>query len=214
MRLWTVIGQMTMNEIVIEQPKIRLDFYESAIFLTRFDDGGLTTYPVSVHDVAHACAGIPLTTGLLPPNTLFWERQGDAVTLALFVPARRWHMQLADSRTYHLPMPPFIFTGRGRTYYAYAVKARPHQPPIPLWRMPCPNIHGNGQICPGNTTFPECSAATIEAALQLVMEGSQFNADLVAQKCRTYPDDVRRLWHELDGRPRFPLRQLLPMTPT
>lgn len=183
------MGRITMNETgtpAEPTPKIRLDFYESAIFLTRFDDGGVTTYPVSVHDVAHACASIPLTTGLLPPNTLFWERQGDALTLALFVPARRWHMQLADGRNYHLPMPPFIFAGRGTTYYAYAVKAkaRPRQPPIPLWRMPCPNVHGNGQICPGNTPFPECSAATIEAALQLVMEGSQFNADLAAHKCR------------------------------
>ena len=144
-----------MNELPAERPKIRLDFYEAAIFLTRFDQGQTTTYPVSVHDVAHACAGIPLASGLLPPNTLFWERQGNSTTLALFVPARRWQMQLAEGINYHLPMPPFIFAGSGTAYYAYAVKRRPRQLPIPLWRMPCPNVHSNGHICPGDAPFPD-----------------------------------------------------------
>jgi hypothetical protein len=203
-----------MNELPVERPKIRLDFYESAILLTRFDQGQVSTYPVSMHDVAHACAGIPLASGLLPPNTLFWERQGNSTTLALLVPARRWRMQLADDSSYHLPMPPFVFAGTGTTYYAYAVKQRPRQLPISLWRMPCPNVHGNGQICPGDAPFPDCSAATIEAALQLFMEGSRFNGHLANNKCRSYADDVRRLWRVLDGRRHFPLRQLLPLNQT
>jgi hypothetical protein len=42
------------------------------------------------------------------------------------------------------------------------------------------------------------------------MEGSLFNADLASGKCQSYPDDVRLLWAELDGRKRFPLSELAP----
>jgi hypothetical protein len=51
---------------------------------------------------------------------------------------------------------------------------------------------------------------TSQAALSLFMEGSLFSGDLVRLKCRSYPDDARRLWAELDGRKRFPLSELLP----
>jgi hypothetical protein len=44
----------------------------------------------------------------------------------------------------------------------------------------------------------------------MFVEGSLFNADLSRNKCRSYPEDVRRLWAELDGRKRFLLSELLP----
>ncbi|MCI0578780.1 MAG: prokaryotic E2 ligase family D protein [Chloroflexi bacterium] len=195
-------------------PKVRLDFYEAAILLTRFEDGRVTTYPVSIHDVAQACAGVEMFTGLLPANTLFWKRQGDTTTLAIAVPAQRWQVQWADGAGYHLPLPPFIFAGSGTFYYAYAVKQRPRHRFTRLWHMPCPNVHPNGRICPGDTPFPACSAETIEPALRLFLEGSRFNGDLVLGKCQAYPNDVRRLWQELDGRNRFPLPQLVPLNAT
>jgi hypothetical protein len=46
------------------------------------------------------------------------------------------------------------------------------------------------------------------------MEGSLFNADLITGKCRSHPDDVRRLWIDLDGKKRFPLSELMPMQMT
>ena len=46
------------------------------------------------------------------------------------------------------------------------------------------------------------------------MEGSYFNGDLIGGKCHSHPDDVRKLWADLDGRKRFPLSELVPMQKT
>ncbi|WP_420640496.1 hypothetical protein [Candidatus Leptofilum sp.] len=191
-------------------PRLRLDFYDTAVLLSRWEeDGRLLTHPVSVHDVVSACTSVALSSGMLPANTLFWGQQANTTTLGIYVPARRWRMQTAEQH-YHLPMPPFVFVGSGTAYKIFAVKKRPSGEDARLYHVPCPNVHTTGGICQGNAPFPDCSPQTIQAALQLFMEGSLFNADLSRGKCRSYPDDVRQLWAELDGRPRFPLSELAP----
>ena len=203
-----------MNEPQIDAPqppRLRLDFYNTAVLMTRWQDNGrLTTYPVSVHDVVSACTNVELSSGLLPANTLFWKQRANQAMLGVYVPARRWHVQ-TDDRTYHLPMPPFVFVGSGSSYRVFAVKKRPLTEAEPLYHAPCPNVHTSGGICQGNTLFPVCSPQTIQQALQLFLEGSLFNADLSQGKCQSHPDDVRSLWAELDGRKRFPFSELLPI---
>lgn len=194
----------------IPPPRLRLDFYDTAVLLSRWEeDGRLLTHPVSVHDVVSACTSVALSSGLLPANTLFWGQQANTKTLGIYVPARRWRMQTAE-RHYHVPMPPFVFVGSGTAYKIFAVKKRPPGEADPLYHAPCPNVHTTGGICQGNAPFPDCSPQTIQAALKLFMEGSLFNADLSRGKCRSHPDDVRQLWAELDGRQRFPLSELAP----
>ena len=190
-------------------PRLRLDFYDTAVLLSRWeDDGRLLTHPVSVHDVVSACTSVALSSGMLPANTLFWGQQANTTMLGIYVPARRWCMQTAE-RHYHLPMPPFVFVGSGTAYKIFAVKKRPSGEDDRLYHVPCPNVHTTGGICQGNAPFPDCSPQAIQAALQLFMEGSLFNADLSRGKCRSYPDDVRQLWAELDGRKRFSLSELV-----
>ena len=140
-----------------------------------------------------ACTRVALSSGMLPTNTLFWGQQANTTTLGIYVPARRWRMQM-EKQHYHLPMPPFVFVGSGMAYKIFAVKKRPSGEATPLYHAPCPNVHTTGGICQGNAPFPDCSPQTIQAALKLFMEGSLFNADLSRGKCRSYPDDVRQLW--------------------
>jgi len=193
-----------------QPPRLRLDFYNMAVLMTRWQDNGrLTTYPVSVHDVVSACTNVELSSGLLPANTLFWKQRANQAMLGVYVPARRWHVQTND-RTYHLPMPPFVFVGNGSSYKIFVVKKRPSSEAVSLYHAPCPNVHTTGGICQGNTPFPVCSPQTIQQALQLFLEGSLFNADLSQSKCQSHPDDVRSLWAELDGRKRFSLAELVP----
>ncbi len=207
-----------------QMPRLRLDFYNTAVLLSRWeDDGRLVTHPVSVHDVVSACTRVELSSGLLPANTLFWKQRANQAMLGNYVPARRWRVQTEDKR-YHIPMPPFVFVGGGSSYHLFAVKKRPalsdptalgkSKGPLneaePLYHAPCPNIHASGGICQGNTPFPICSPQTIQLALQLFMEGSLFNADLSRGKSQSHPEDVRQLWAELDGRRRFPLSELVP----
>ena len=194
----------------IPPPRLRLDFYDTAVLLSRWeDDGRLLTHPVSVHDVVSACTSVALSSGMLPANTLFWGQQANTTTLGIYVPARRWQVQTAE-RHYHLAMPPFVFVGSGTAYKIFAVKKRPSGEVDPLYHAPCPNVHITGGICQGNAPFPTCAPQTIQVTLKLFMEGSLFNADLSQGKCRSHPDDVRQLWAELDGRPRFPLSELIP----
>jgi len=131
------------------------------------------------------------------------------VVLGIYVPARRWQVQPED-RSYHIPMPPFVFVGGGVSYKIFAVKKRPSGEYDHLYHAPCPNVHTTGGIYQGNTPFPICSPRNIQTALTLFMEGSFFNADLSSGKCQSYPGDVRRLWADLDGRKRFPLSELVP----
>jgi hypothetical protein len=150
-----------------------------------------------------------LSSGLLPANTLFWKQRANQVMLGIYVPARRWKVQTED-RNYHVPMPPFVFVAYGSSYHLFAVKKRPSNEAEPLYHAPCPNVHTTGGICQGNTPFPVCLPQTIQQALCLFMEGSLFNAVLSRGKCQSYPDDVRELWAELNGRKRFPLSELVP----
>jgi PRTRC genetic system protein B len=111
-------------------------------------------------------------------------------------------------------MPPLVFVGRGRAYSIYAVKKRPSSAGVPLYHVPAPNVFAGGNICVGNTPFPDCSTQTIAGALTLFWEGSAFNSHLSQDKCRRYPGDVRRLWQDLEGKKRFPLSELVPMNKT
>ena len=197
-----------------QQPQLRLDFYSTAVLMSRWEeDGRVHTYPVSVHDVVSAGARIELCSGLLPNNTLFWKQRANQMALAIYVPARRWQVQTED-RGYHVPMPPFIFVGNGTAYKIFAVKKRPSSEQTQLYHAPCPNVHTTGSICQGNTPFPPCSSQNIQTALQLFMEGSYFNGDLCVGKCVSFGDDVRVLWDKLNGEKRFPLKELQPMPKT
>ena len=212
-------------ERITHWPRLRLDFYDTAVLLSRWEEDGRTaTYPVAVQDVVGACTNIALSSGLLPPDALFWRQEANQTTLGIYVPARRWRVQ-TEERRYRVPMPPLVFVGSGTAYKVFAVKKRPalsgptelgkskgrSGEATPLYHAPCPNVYTTGGICQGNTPFPACSPQTILPALRLFLEGSLFNADLSRGKCQSFSDDVRRLWAELDGRKRFPLAELVPM---
>ena len=82
--------------------------------------------------------------------------------------------------------------------------------PFELYHCPTPNVHPNGLICQGSAPFPACASDTVEQALSLFLEDSLFNGDLVANRCRSFPEDVRKLWMQLEEAKRFPVRELAP----
>ena len=202
-----------------QYPLARLDLYEEAVVLTRYESGGRrTSYPVAVDDVVAAFGRVPVASGLLPRNCLFWGRENGETQMAVYVPGRRWRLQTAE-RTFHVPLPPLVFIGAGAPgapgrYRAYAVKRRPQAMPFELFHCPTPNVHPDGAICQGNAPFPAVAGETIEEALSLFLEGSRFNADLASGKCRSFPEDVRALWAELDEAKGFPQRELVPLLTT
>ena len=190
-------------------PRARLDLYEEAVILTRYEGADRRTcYPVAIDDLVAAFSRVPVASGLLPSNCLFWGRENGQTRIAVYVPGRRWRLQTAE-RSFHVPLPPLVFAGAGERYRVFAVKHRPRQMPFDLYHCPTPNVHPNGVICQGSVPFPVCTNDTIEQALSLFLEGSLFNGDLAANKSRSYSEDVRQLWAQLESAMCFPVRELM-----
>lgn len=204
-------------------PQLRLDFYETAVLMSRWmADGRVVTHPIAVADLVGACSQVHLRSGLLPPDVLFWRQRGDQTLLGVYVAAQRWRVQvemtsgvaLTDNAALtagHIPLPPLLFVGQGTAYHIFAVRRRPLDEWEPLYAAPCPNVHSDGGICQGNTPFPVCAAESIHLALRLFLEGSAFNGHLSQGKSVREGEDVRRLWAKLDGRRRFPVGELVAM---
>jgi hypothetical protein len=159
-------------------PRLRLDFYDTAVVMSRWtEDGRTTTYPVAVQDVVSACTTVTLGSGLLPPDVLFWRQRGQTVTLGIYVPARRWRVQVEEGAVrqgYHLPLPPLVFVGSGAAYHVFAVRRRPGNGREPLYAAPCPNVHHTGDICRGEARFPVCAAGTISRGVASVSGGQRL----------------------------------------
>lgn len=193
----------------IRYPRARLDLYEEAVVLTRYEGHDRrTSYPVAIDDLVAAFSRVPVESGLLPANCLFWGRANGQTRVAIYVPSRRWRLQTAE-RIFHIPLPPLLFAGAGEQYRVFAVKRRPQAMPIELFHCPTPNVHPSGVVCQGGVPFPACASNTVERALSLFLEGSLFNGDLATNKCRSFPEDVRQMWAEIEGKKCFPLSELV-----
>lgn len=131
----------------VQHPRIRLDLYEEVVILSRYEGGERrTSYSVAIDDLVAAFSRVSISSGLLPPNCLFWGRENGQTRLAVYVPGRRWRLQTAG-RTFRAPLPPLVFLGAGVQYRVYAVKRRPRATPTELYHCPTPNVHADGVIC-------------------------------------------------------------------
>ena len=187
-----------------------LTIYPEATLLEKvLEDGSRIIHPISPADLAAVLNRIPLSTGLLPHNSLFWRQVAGQELIAIYVPPRQWR-PIAGDRRYCLPMPGMVFLGCGREYFVFAVKEKPKTPETSLYHLPVPNIDNEGRICLGQAPFPIAGRDTIHKALRLFMEGSQFNHDNSRHRCASFPENTLTLWDQLDGQKRFPLDELVP----
>lgn len=184
----------------------RLDLFSEGIVLTRYDEGQeRSCFEVGPDELAAAFAGLPIGTGLLPRECLFFERRGSDECIGIFVPAEQWTLATEDG-VFDVPLPPLIWVGCGREYRIYAVKQRPGEREG-LFCAPLPNVYHGGKVCQGDVRFPVCSARTIREALALFF-GSVFNQHLSANRSKKHHLNVLTLWDELDGESDFPLDDL------
>ena len=201
-----------------QQLQVSLHFFDETIVAVKHDPetGRQTAHPVALTDVAQALAGVSSGSGLLPSDVLFWQRRGGQERMGLYLPARRWRVRVRlaarEEEVVHwtVPMPPLMWMGYGGQYNVWALKHRPG--PVdgrtPLWKAPLPNVHADGRVCAGTVRFPECSPRTIHTALALFF-ASEFNWHIGAGRSRSQPEALLELWRRLDGRPRFPLADLV-----
>lgn len=191
--------------------RLRLDLYDDFITATRYErDGGVeSSYLVDPLDVGQALSGLGISTGLLPPGCLFWQRIDGNERLAIWQPARVWSVSVVGLGRLRVPMPGLVWLGHGLRYQLYALAGNDApDADTPLYQPPTPNVSSG--VCTGNVPFPVAGAGTIAAALRLFFE-SEFNNHLDNGKSQKYSSIVR-MWRVLNraGATAYPLADLVP----
>jgi hypothetical protein len=200
-------------DIPRDELKVRLDFYGQSVAMYVLEDGIVTTKMVSSQDIALALLrDIPLGSGVLPDNTLWWRhRQDGAPIIAIWRSPRIWPVALQlepfkSPRRFRLPMPGLIFICRpGSPPKVVAVKKRPTTPEEPVYRAPLYNVYTDGNTCPGSHRYSDDIAMIPEEFFTAF-----FTQSLGGEVSRLYGHDLLKLWESIDGKKRYPLRDLIP----
>lgn len=194
--------------------QVRLDFYRDAIVMYVLENGVIHTRLVSALDVVGALTqDIALVTDLLPAGVLWWASSGSGNRVALWHPPRVWKVALVveplkPPLRMALPMPGLIFICvQGQPPWVFAAKKRPQHPQDQVYHAPLFNVFRNGQTCPGTHKFPEDPGQIPESFFMsfFSMEGDH------RERSKRYPDNLLKLWQEIDGKKRFPLGDLVPL---
>ena len=201
-------------DIPPDELRYRVDIYGESILLHRFGDNGDTTpRPVSAQDIARAFAReMRFSSGVLPEGALWWSMGPEGNEIALWRPPRVWRVALVveafkPPRRFSLPLPGLVFIcSQGRPPRVYAAKRRPASPGSPLCKAPLFNLLGGERACSGTHRWPERVGETPESFFlaYFTREGEHRG------RSRKHPEDLLALWNELDGRKRFPVKDLMP----
>ena len=112
--------------------RLRLDFHHQSAVMTYFQGDIVTTKQVDAMDVAHALASdLSFGSGLLPPDTLWWQNTRSGPVFALYVEPKIWKLALQEDikkppQRFTIPLPGLIFLCTpGQAPWVYAVKKRP-----------------------------------------------------------------------------------------
>ena len=200
-------------DIPRDELKVRLDFYGQSVVIYVLEGGIVTTKMVSAQDIALALLrDIPLGSGLLPENTLWWQhRQDGAPVVALWRPPQVWPVALQlepfkPPRRFKLPMPGLVFICRpGSPPRVAAVKKRPTTPEEPVYCAPVYNVYTDSNTCPGSHKYSDDISKIPEEFFTAF-----FTQSLGGTVSRLYGRDLLKLWESIDGKKRYPLRDLMP----
>jgi len=109
-------------------------------------------------------------------------------------------------RRFNLPMPGLIFICRpGSSPRVVAVKRRPTIPEEPIYRAPLYNVYQDGDTCPGSHKYSDDVSNIPEEFFTAF-----FTQSLGGEVSRQYGNSLLKLWESIDGKSRYPLRDLMP----
>ena len=122
-------------EVEPDPLQLRLDFHRESTIRYDYAGGRVKVALVSALDVAHALASeLDLTTGILPPDTLWLAKTGTGTRLALWVPPGVRTVRLrerydAPPRRLRLPFPGLVFLTLpdGQAPYVFAARRGPRR---------------------------------------------------------------------------------------
>ncbi len=199
-------------EIPPDKLQVRLDFYQDAVLMHVVNDGVIAVHMVSARDIALTLLqDVSLTSGLLPANALWWSQTKEGPEVALWQQSRVWPVALMTEpfkppRRLKLPLPGLIFVCQpGRPPRVYAARHKPTHLKSPIYHAPLFNIFGDGRSCPGTHKYPQ----NIEQIPESFFTSFFSPAGELRSRSLKYPNNLLGLWEELDGKRRYPLKDLV-----
>ena len=173
--------------------RLRLDFHHQSTVMTYFQGDIVATKQVDAMDVAHALASdLSFGSGLLPPDTLWWQNTRGGPVFALYVEPKIWKLALQEDikktpQRFTVPLPGLILLCiPGQAPWVYAVKKRPIKETEIVYRAPLANIFSNGRSCPGSHQYP---TRINEVVQSFFVSFFSATADL-SHRSKKYPKNV------------------------
>lgn len=197
-----------------DELQIRLDFYHDSIVFYGLDKGIITTRMVSARDISLAVLSeTVLNSGLLPKDALWWRQTKNGIEIALWRSPKVWRIALQEealkpARRFKLPMPGLIFVcAAGKPPWVYAVKKRPRSTGESVYHAPLFNVYASGNSCAGTHKYP----LDISKIPESFFSAFFTKADVFESRSQKYPDNLLKLWEDIDGKPTFPMGDLVRM---
>ena len=195
-----------------DELQVRLDFYGDSVMLYSLDKGVIKTRMVSARDVTLALLSeVPLSSRLLPREALWWKQGREGAEVALWRSPRVWPVALQleafkPPRRFRLPMPGLIFLcSPGRPPSVFAAKKRPSSTHQVIYHAPLFNVFHDGRTCAGTHKFP----VNIDEIPESFFTSFFTREAIYGGRSKKYPQDLLKLWEELDGKTRYPLDDLV-----
>lgn len=198
-----------------------LYFLPGQYLFKRIEDGRESAKALSSEQIARAFREFKADTGWITHRILRYREEPEGNSILTFEPAgiRTIFVESADGEVSEitLPLPTLILFGHKNEFYLWSAKVKNVTNTARLSIAPLPNIGSNmsGKICFGRNEVPFASIETIDQVWNLIFS-TPFNGDQSNQKCRSEPEDVRKLLLSLaTKRPkRFPSSELIESTST
>jgi len=192
--------------------RLRLDFHHQATTITFFNGDTVVTKPVDAMEVAYTLASeLSVSTGLLPEGTLWWTNTPGGPVYALYEAPkiRKVALQLqamGEPRRFTIPLPGLIFLcSPAQPPWVFAVKKKPTKLTDTVYEAPLCNIFHDGRSCQGSHQYPNRVEEMVESFFTSFFSAT---ADL-RERSVAFPNNVVDLWKFLDGKPTFPLDDLV-----
>ena len=187
-----------MNDTEYQKRLAKIDLFDEAVYLTRFQENGRpgSCREISPVDLAAAFANQDIVSPILPPNTILWTRKDGVDRFVIYLPPAVPTLIAADTserQPLAVPIPGLIWIAAGSTHKCYAVKQRPTRLTERLFMAPLANVNGDqGRVCWGNVRPGKDPVKAITQFFEADFSGHWAN-----ECSKKYPDNVIDHWREL-----------------
>jgi hypothetical protein len=125
-------------------------------------DGNLHSKFVRPHDVARAYSRTQFDTGDIPDGVRRFGYGASGMWVIYVRPAQMVDMIFREEDPLHVPIPPTMLVGVGKSYRIFAIdNPQADLGEVKVFHAPFDNVYEDGRICWGSNAVPAISSAEI-----------------------------------------------------